>query len=58
MLYKRNELDLSSLIDAIPRSILRWTEKAKLALPIAQYVGFETGEVANLSDREEFLHWL
>src|SRR5438105_15873030 len=56
MLDEENQLDLLALIDPIPRSIFRRTEKAKLALPIAQHVRLETGELAHFADREELLN--
>src|SRR5689334_1733599 len=56
MLNEQDQLDLFTLIDAIAGAILGRIEKAKLALPIAQDVRFEPGELAHLADREEFLN--
>src|SRR6266576_2515297 len=56
MLDEKNQLDLLALIDAIPRSVLRRNEKAKLTLPVAQDVRLETGEIADLANREELLN--
>ena len=56
VLHEHDELDLAALIDAIARAILRRAQKAELALPVAQHVRLETGELADLADREEFLN--
>src|SRR5215203_5718319 len=58
MLDEEDELDLPPLIHAVARSILGWIEKAELALPVAQHVRLEIGELADLADAEELLDGL
>src|SRR5689334_302852 len=55
MLDEHDQLDLAPLVYAVPRPVLRRTEKPELALPIAQHVRLETGELTDLADRKEFL---
>src|SRR6185436_1854990 len=53
--HEHDQLDLAPLVHAIARAILGGIEKPELALPIAQHVGFQVGELADLTDREELL---
>src|SRR5438128_5318719 len=56
MLYEHDQLDLAPLVHSIARAVLGRIEKPELALPIAQHVGLQIGELAHLADREELLH--
>src|SRR5688572_24426086 len=58
MLDEHDQLDLAPLIHAIARAILGGIQEPELALPVAQHVGLEVGELANLADRKELLNGL
>src|SRR4051812_8198377 len=58
MFHEHDELDLATLVHAIPRSILGRIEKAELALPVAQHVRLEIGELTHFADAEELLNGL
>jgi hypothetical protein len=58
MLDERNELDLPALIHAIARPIFCWAQKTELTFPIAEDVRLESGQLAHIADRKEFLDWL
>src|SRR5687768_10968236 len=58
MLDQLDQLDLPSLIDAIARPVLRGIEEAELALPVPQHVRLQIGQLADLADAEELLHWI
>src|SRR5262249_39825638 len=55
VLHQHDKLDLAALVYPVTGSILGRIEKPELAFPIAQHVGFEIGELANITDREKFL---
>src|SRR5512143_800272 len=56
MLHQHDELDLAPLVHAIPRAVLGGIQEAKLALPVAQHVRLQIGELADFADRKELLH--
>src|SRR5712664_2011074 len=58
VLYEHDQLDLAPLVHAIARAVLGGIEEAELALPVAQYVRLQVGELADFADREELLNWL
>src|SRR5467141_322328 len=58
VLKKHDKLDLAPLVHAIARAVLGRIEEAELALPVAQHVRLQVGELADLTDREELLDWL
>src|SRR5882762_5654172 len=58
MFHEHDQLDLAPLVHAIPRAILGRIEKTELALPVAQHVRLQVGELADLADREELLDGL
>src|SRR5882757_5970754 len=58
VLHQHNQLDLATLVDAIPRPVLGRIQEAKLAFPVPEHVRLEVGELAYLADREELLHRL
>src|SRR2546422_11752109 len=41
---------------AVARAVLRGVEEPELTLPVAQHVRLEVRQLADLADREEFLH--
>src|SRR3989454_12463103 len=53
MLHEHDQLDLAPLVHAVARAVLGWIEEPELALPIAQDVGLQIGELADLADRSE-----
>src|SRR5437660_523602 len=55
VLHQHDQLDLAPLIHAVPRAVFRGVQEAELALPVAQHVRLQIGELADLADREEFL---
>src|SRR6267143_6391320 len=58
VLHKHDQLDLAPLVHAIPRAVFGGIEKAELALPVAQDVRLQIGELADFADREELLDGL
>src|SRR5712664_929602 len=58
VLHEHDQLDLAPLVHAIARAVLGGIEEAELALPVAQYVRLQVGELADFADREELLNWL
>src|SRR6266545_3649399 len=56
--HEHDQLDLAPLVHAIARAILGGIEKTELALPVAQHVRLQVGELADLADREELLDGL
>src|SRR5436190_10413215 len=55
MLDEVDQLDLAALVDAVAGAVLRRIEKAELALPVAQHVRLEVGQLTHLADAEELL---
>src|ERR671931_2413411 len=55
VLHEHDQLDLATLVHAIARAIFCGIEKAELALPVAQHVRLQIGELADLTDGEELL---
>src|SRR2546426_300532 len=58
VLHEHDQLDLAPLVHAIARAVLGGIEEAELALPVAQHVRLQIGELADLADREELLNRL
>src|SRR5712664_1212899 len=58
VLDEHDQLDLAPLVHAIARAVLGGIGEAELALPVAQYVRLQVGELADFADREELLNWL
>src|SRR6267143_3828662 len=58
MLHQHDQLDLATLVHAIARAVLGGIQEAELALPVAQHVRLQVGELADLADREELLNRL
>src|SRR2546425_9430323 len=55
VLDQHDQLDLASLVHPVARPVLGRVEEAELTLPVAQHVGLQVGELADLADREELL---
>src|SRR2546421_7298427 len=55
VLHQHDQLDLAALIHPVPRAVFRGVQKTELALPVAQHVRLQIGELADLADREELL---
>src|SRR3989441_4487297 len=55
VLHQHDQLDLAPLIHTVARAVLRGVQEPELALPVAQHVRLEVRQLADLSDREEFL---
>src|SRR5467141_3477347 len=58
VLHEHDQLDLATLVHAIARAVLGRIQEPELALPVAQHVRLQVGQLANLTDREELLHRL
>src|SRR5881397_1039596 len=58
VLDEHDQLDLATLVDPITRPVLGGIQEPELALPIAQHVRLQVGQLADLADREELLNWL
>src|SRR2546427_2481000 len=58
VLDEHDQLDLAPLVDAIARAVLGGIQEPELALPIAQHVRLQVGELADLADREDLLNRL
>src|SRR2546426_5202069 len=58
VLDEHDQVDLAPLVDAIARAVLGGIQEPELALPIAQHVRLQVGELADLADREELLNRL
>src|SRR6266705_131372 len=56
MLHEHDQLDLAPLVHAVPGTVLCRVQEPELALPVAQHVRLQVGELAHLADREELLH--
>src|SRR5438132_1671331 len=56
VLDQHDQLDLAPLIHPVARAVLRRVQEPKLTLPVAQDVRLEVRQLADLADREEFLH--
>src|SRR5881296_373793 len=56
VLDQHDQLDLAPLIHAVARAVLRRVQEPELTLPVAQDVRLEVRQLADLADREEFLH--
>src|SRR5437016_7550833 len=56
VLDQHDELDLAALVDAVPGAVLGWVQEPELALPIAEHVRVQVGELADLPNREELLN--
>src|SRR6185437_2817676 len=56
VLHEHDELDLAPLVDPVAGPVLRGIEKPELALPIAEHVRLEIGELTHFADREKLLH--
>src|SRR5881394_4012001 len=52
---EHDQLDLTPLVHTVARAVLGGVEKAELALPVAQHVGLEIGQLADFADREKLL---
>src|SRR5437762_778863 len=55
---EHDELDLATLVHAVAGAVLGGIEEPELAFPVAQDVRLQIGELADLPDREELLHWM
>src|SRR5258708_6019170 len=55
VLDQHDQLDLAPLVDAVAGAVLRRVQEPELALPVAQHVRLQVGELADLADREELL---
>src|SRR5256884_2283613 len=55
VLHQHDQLDLASLVHPVSRAVFRGVQEAELALPVAEHVRLQIGELAYLADREEFL---
>src|SRR5204862_5629980 len=55
---EHDQLDLTPLVHTVARAVLGGVEKAELALPVAQHVGLEIGQLADFADREKLLNRL
>src|SRR5213596_1696745 len=55
VLHQHDQLDLASLVHPVSRAVFRGVQEAELALPVAEHVRLQIGELADLADREEFL---
>src|SRR5438094_716255 len=55
VLDQHDQLDLASLVHPVARPVLGRVEEAELTLPVAQHVGLQVGELADLADRKELL---
>src|SRR5439155_96961 len=55
VLDQHDQLDLASLVHPVARPVLSRVEEAELTLPVAQHVGLQVGELADLADRKELL---
>src|SRR2546425_4257753 len=58
VLHQHDQLDLAPLVHTVAGTVLRGVQEPKLTLPIAQHVRLEVRQLADLADREEFLHWI
>src|SRR2546422_2088028 len=58
VLHQHDQLDFASLVHAIAGAVFRGVQEPELALPVAEHVGLEVGELADLPDGEEFLDGL
>src|SRR6266511_478287 len=56
VLHKHDQLDLAPLVHPVPRAVLGRVQEPELALPVAQHVRLQIGELAHLADREELLY--
>ena len=50
VLHQHDQLDLAALVDPVARAVLGRVEEAELALPVAEHVGLEVRERADLAD--------
>src|SRR3989442_3522042 len=55
VLDEHDQLDLASTAHAVASTVLGRVEEAELTLPVAQHVGLQVGELADLADRKELL---
>src|SRR2546425_2834273 len=55
VLDEHDQLDLAPLVDAVARAVLGGVQEPELALPVAQHVRLQVGELADLADGEELL---
>src|SRR5437879_11945669 len=55
VLHQHDQLDLASLVHPVSRAVFRGVQEAELALPVAEHVRLQIGELAYLADREEFM---
>src|SRR3990172_4635489 len=55
MLDQQDQFDLAPLVHPVTGPVLGGIEKPELALPVAQHVGLEVGELADVTDGEELL---
>src|SRR5438034_2159684 len=58
VLHQHDQLDLASLVHTIAGAVFRGVQEPELALPVAEHVGLQVGELADLPDGEEFLNGL
>src|SRR3989475_7342083 len=56
VLDQHDELDFAALVDAVPGAVLGGVQEPELALPIAEHVRLQVGELAALPNREELLN--
>src|SRR5438046_5873359 len=56
MLHQHDQLDLAPLIHPVAGPVLGGVQEAELALPVAQHVRLQVGELTHLADREELLN--
>src|SRR6266702_4485319 len=58
VLHQHDQLDLATLVHTIAGAVFRGVQEPELALPVAEHVGLQVGELADLPDGEEFLNGL
>src|SRR6185312_267800 len=56
VLHEHDQLDFAALVHAVARAILGRAQEPELALPVAQHVRLEAGQLAHFADGEELLH--
>src|SRR5207244_11809724 len=56
VLDQHDQLDLAPLIHPVAGPVLGGVQEAELALPVAEHVRLQIGELTHLADREELLN--
>src|SRR2546422_8164503 len=56
VLHQHDQLDLAPLVHPVAGPVLGGVQEPELALPVAQHVRLQVGELADLADGEELLH--